>query len=168
MVNIFKESRVQACVSKNTRKLYGSEKPFVKLRPPYSGKLVFSYVDKGIKMKITAKFRDTEQLSFWKMRTTSPEKFRDFRETGPRSGAKLVTWWYWVKYCATPRPWRNVKGFAWYWGEFSESGKDEKIHFTNSPEWSSNLKGGSQLRMIYDIYRRTCLVFQQTRIIVWY
>ena len=64
MVNIFKESRVQACVSKNTRKLYGSEKPFVKLRPPYSGKLVFSYVDKGIKMKITAKFRDTEQLSF--------------------------------------------------------------------------------------------------------
>ena len=31
-------------------------KPFVKLRPAYSVKLVFSYVVKGIKMKITAKF----------------------------------------------------------------------------------------------------------------
>ena len=152
---------MQACVSQKTRKLYGPEKPFVKLRPPYSGKLVFSYVEKGIKMKLTPKFRDTEQGSFWKMRIMSPEKFRDFGETGPRSGAKLVTWWYWVKDHGV------VKGFAWYWGEFSESGKDEKIHFTNSPEWSSNLKGGSQLRMIYDIYRRTCLVFQQTRIIVF-
>ena len=47
-----------------TRKLYGPEKPFVKLRPAYSVKLVFSYVVKGVKVKITAKFRDTGLLRF--------------------------------------------------------------------------------------------------------
>ena len=51
-----------ACVSQKTRKLYGPEKPFVKLRPAYSVKLVFLYVVKGIKVKITAKFRDTGLL----------------------------------------------------------------------------------------------------------
>ena len=54
----------QACVSQKTRKLYGPEKPFVTLRPAYFVKLVFSYVVKGIKIKITAKFRDTEHLRF--------------------------------------------------------------------------------------------------------
>ena len=54
----------QACVSQTTRKLYGAEKPFVKLRTAYSVKLVFSYVVKGIKVKITAKFRDTGHLRF--------------------------------------------------------------------------------------------------------
>ena len=56
--------RGQACVSQKTRKLHEPEKPFVKLRPAYSVKLVFSYVEKGIKMKITAKFRGTEHLRF--------------------------------------------------------------------------------------------------------
>ena len=36
--------------------LESPEKPFVKLQPAYSGKLVFSYIVKGIKIKITAKF----------------------------------------------------------------------------------------------------------------
>ena len=54
----------QACVSQKTRKLYGPEKPFVKLRPAYSVKLVFSYVVKGVKVKVTAKFRDTGLLRF--------------------------------------------------------------------------------------------------------
>ena len=74
-----------ACVSQKTRKLYGPEKPFVKLRPAYSVKLVFLYVVKGIKIKITAKFCDTEHFRFEDTkRIISPEKFRVFRETGPR------------------------------------------------------------------------------------
>ena len=47
-----------------SRKLSGPEKPFVKLRAAYSVKLVFSYVVKGIKIKITAKFRASRRLSF--------------------------------------------------------------------------------------------------------
>ena len=51
-------------VSRKSRKLFGPEKSFVKLRPAYSVKLVFSYVVKGIKIKITAKFRATRSLRF--------------------------------------------------------------------------------------------------------
>ena len=51
-------------VSRKSRKLFGPEKPFVKLRPAYSVKPVFSYVVKGIKIKITAKFRASRRLSF--------------------------------------------------------------------------------------------------------
>ena len=46
------------------KKLFGPERPFVKLRPPYSVKLVFAYVVKGIKIKITAKFRASRRLRF--------------------------------------------------------------------------------------------------------
>ena len=75
-----------ACVSQKSRKLCGPEKPFQKLRPAYSVELVFSYVVKIIKIDITAKFRDTEHLRFEDTkRIMSPEKFRDFRETGPWS-----------------------------------------------------------------------------------
>ena len=46
------------------------EKPFVKLRPVCSVKLVFSYVVKGgIKIKITAKFRASRRLRFEDTRT---------------------------------------------------------------------------------------------------
>ena len=55
-----------ACISQKTQKLYGPEKPFVKLRAAYSVKLVFLYVVKGIKIKITAKFCDTEHFRFEK------------------------------------------------------------------------------------------------------
>ena len=69
---------------KRPENLYGPEKPFLKLRPAYFVKLVFSYVVKGIKIKITAKFRHTEHLRFEDTkRIMSPEQFRDFRETGP-------------------------------------------------------------------------------------
>ena len=51
-------------VSRKSRKLFGPEKPFVKLRPAYSVRPVFSYVVKGIKIKITAKFRASRRLSF--------------------------------------------------------------------------------------------------------
>ena len=61
-------------VSRKSRKLFGSEKPFVKLRPAYSVKLVFSYVVKGIKIKITAKFLASRRLRFEKTkRIMSPE-----------------------------------------------------------------------------------------------
>ena len=51
-------------VSQKSRELCGPEKPFVKVRPAYSAKLVFSYVVKGIKTKITAKFRASRRLRF--------------------------------------------------------------------------------------------------------
>ena len=40
------------------------EKPFVKLQPAYSVKLVFSYVVKGIQIKRTVKFRASRRLRF--------------------------------------------------------------------------------------------------------
>ena len=55
---------VQGPVSRKPRKLFGPEKPFVKLRPAHSVKLVFSYVVKGIKIKLTAKFRASRRLCF--------------------------------------------------------------------------------------------------------
>ena len=58
------EVEVLVPVSRKSRKLFGPEKPFAKLRPAYSVKLVFSYVVKGTKIKITAKFRASRRLSF--------------------------------------------------------------------------------------------------------
>ena len=54
----------QGPVSRKSRELFGPEKPFVKLRPAYSVKLVFSYVVEGIKINITAKFRASRRLHF--------------------------------------------------------------------------------------------------------
>ena len=51
-------------VSRKSRKLFGPEKPFLKLRLANSVKLVFSYVVKGRKIKITAKFRALRRLRF--------------------------------------------------------------------------------------------------------
>ena len=68
------ESRDEGPVSRKSRKLFGPEKPFLKLRHAYSVKLVFSYAVKGIKIKITAKFRASRRLSFEdKKRIMSPE-----------------------------------------------------------------------------------------------
>ena len=47
-----------------SRKLFGPEKPFVQFRAAYSVKLAFLYVVKGIKIKITAKFRTSRHLRF--------------------------------------------------------------------------------------------------------
>ena len=78
-------------VSRKARKLFGYEKPFGKLQPTYSVKLVFSDVVKGIKVKVTAKFmpRDafvlTIQRELWHPKCA--QKFsglpKGFRETGP-------------------------------------------------------------------------------------
>ena len=64
-------------------KTFRPEKPFVKLRPAYSVKLVFSSVVKGIKIKITAQFRGSRRLPFEDTKIImSPEMRRDFRENG--------------------------------------------------------------------------------------
>ena len=61
-----------------------AEKPFVKLRPAYSVKLILSHVVKGIKIKKIAKFRDTEHLRFKDTkRIMSPEKFGTFEKQAP-------------------------------------------------------------------------------------
>ena len=75
-------------VSRKSRKLFGPEKPFVKLRPACSVKLVFSYVVKGIKIKITAKFRVSRRLNFEDTkRIMSPEirpkSFGTFEKQAP-------------------------------------------------------------------------------------
>ena len=77
-------------VSRKSRELFGPEKPFVKLRPAYSVKLVFSYVVKGIKIKIIAKFRASRRLRFEDTkRIMSPEihpkSFGTFEIPGPWS-----------------------------------------------------------------------------------
>ena len=68
--------------------LESPEKPFVKLRPAYSVKLVFSYIVKGIKIKITAKFRASRRLRFGDTkRIVSPEicpkSFGTFEKRAP-------------------------------------------------------------------------------------
>ena len=82
----YRKEPVQWPVSRKSRKFLGPEKPFLKLRLAHSVKLVFSYVVKGTKIKITAKFRILRRLRFEDTKRTvtrnAPEKFRDFRETG--------------------------------------------------------------------------------------
>ena len=51
-------------VSRKSRKLFGPEKSFVKLRRAYSVKRVFSYVLKGIKIKTTVKLLASKRLRF--------------------------------------------------------------------------------------------------------
>ena len=57
-------NRPHGPLSRKFRELFGPEKPVEKLRPAYSVKLVFSYVVKEIKIKITAKFRASTRLRF--------------------------------------------------------------------------------------------------------
>ena len=75
-------------VSRKSWKLFGPEKPFLKLRLAHSVKLVFSYVVKGRKIKVTAKFGAQRRLRFENTkRTTSPEmrpkSFRTFEKRAP-------------------------------------------------------------------------------------
>ena len=81
-------NRLQAPVSRTSRRVFGPVKPFLKLRPAYSVKLVFSYVVKGIKIKITAKFRASRRLRFEDTkRIMSPEmrpkRFGTFEKRAP-------------------------------------------------------------------------------------
>jgi len=52
---------------------FRAEKPFLKVRPACSVKLIFSYVVKGIKIKITAKFRASRRLPFEDTKTIMPK-----------------------------------------------------------------------------------------------
>ena len=75
-------------VSRKSRELSGPEKPFVKLLPAYSVKLIFSHVVKGIKIKITAKFRASRHLPFeGTKRIMSPETRP--KSFGPISGTTI-------------------------------------------------------------------------------
>ena len=81
-------SRGLGPVSRKSRELFGPEKPFVKLRPAYSVKLVFSYVVKGIKTKITAKFRASRRLRFEDTKKIMspeirPKRFGTFEKRAP-------------------------------------------------------------------------------------
>ena len=75
-------------VSRKSRKPFGPEKPFLELRPADSVKLVFSYVVKGIKIKITAKFRVSRRLRFEDTKRimspeTCPKSVRTFEKRAP-------------------------------------------------------------------------------------
>ena len=68
--------------------LESPEMPFAELRPAHSVKLVFSYVVKVIKIKITAEFRPSRRLRFEDTgRTMSPEmrpkSFGTFEKRAP-------------------------------------------------------------------------------------
>ena len=81
---------IQGPVSQKSRELFGPEKAFVKLRPAYSVKLVFSYVVKGIKVKITAKFRASRRLLFKDTKRVMspdirPKNFGTFEKQAPDS-----------------------------------------------------------------------------------
>ena len=81
-------AEIQGSVSRKSRDLFGPEKPFVKVRPAYSVKLVFSYVVKGIKINLTAKFRasrrfrfeDTKRIMLPEIR---PKSFGTFEKQAP-------------------------------------------------------------------------------------
>ena len=78
LVNIQRNERFrfkgrQGPVSWKSRKLFGTEKPLVKFRPAYSVKLVSSYVVKGRKIKITAKFRASRRLRFIRYKENYPK-----------------------------------------------------------------------------------------------
>ena len=75
-------------MSRKSRELFGPEKPFVKSRPAYSVKLIFSNVVKGIKIKIMTKFRASRRLRFEDTkRIMSPEirpkSFGTFEKQAP-------------------------------------------------------------------------------------
>ena len=56
--------RGQGPVSRNSRKLFRPEKPFLKLRSAYSEKLVFCYDLKIRKVKFVAKFHTWKRRRF--------------------------------------------------------------------------------------------------------
>ena len=67
--------------------LESPEKPFVKHRPAYSVKVVFSYVVKGIKIKITAKFCARDAF-VWRYKDfmspeVHPKSFGTFNKQAP-------------------------------------------------------------------------------------
>ena len=77
-----------ACVSRKSRGLFRPEKLFLKLRPAYCVKPVFSYVVQGIKVKITARFRTSRRLRFEETKRImsseiGPKSFGTFEKQAP-------------------------------------------------------------------------------------
>ena len=66
-------------VSRKCRRLFGPEKPFVKLRPAHSVNLVISYVVKGITIIIGVKFRFSRRLGFEDTKRTMLPEMRSKR-----------------------------------------------------------------------------------------
>ena len=78
---------IQGPVSRKSRKLFGPEKPFVKLRIANFAKLVFSYVVKGKQLKKAAGFRASRRLRFEDAkRIMSPE-------TRPTWDSYYIVYW---------------------------------------------------------------------------
>ena len=103
------ETSVLGPVSRKSRKVFGPEKPFLKLRPPYTVKLVFSYVVKGIKIKITAKFRASIRLRFEDTKSIMspemrPKSFGAFEKQAPGHYAAIN---------ATPEEGGGDHGIGW-------------------------------------------------------
>ena len=76
------------CISQRPENVSSPKSNSEKLLPAHSIKLVFPYVAKAIKIKITAKFRDMEHLRFEDTkRIMSPEKrpksFGTFEKQAP-------------------------------------------------------------------------------------
>ena len=81
-------------VSRKCRELFGPEEPFVKLRPAYSVKLVFSYVVKEIKIKISAKCRTSRRLRFEEAkRIMRPKSFGTFEKQTRGPSFSKHGWW---------------------------------------------------------------------------
>jgi len=98
--------------------LESPEKPFVKLGPAYSVKLVFSYVVKGIKITITAKFRDSWRLSFEDTkRIMSPEmrpkSFGTFEKQAPGLIFQQGGEDEWKEACLSPYVFQFMKPWRW-------------------------------------------------------
>ena len=81
-------------VSRKSRKLFGPKKPFLKPRLAYPIKLVFSYVVRGRKIKITAKFCGLRRLRFEDTKKTispemRPKRFGTFEKWAPGASVFL-------------------------------------------------------------------------------
>ena len=78
----------QGPISQKSCKIFRPKTPFEKLRPAYSINLVFSYLVKGINIKMTAKFcasrclhfQDTKRIMSPKMH---PKSFGTFKKRAP-------------------------------------------------------------------------------------
>ena len=82
------------CSTQQKSNFLGPEKPFVKFRSAYALKLVFSYVVKGIKIKITAKFCASRRLSSEDTKIImslemSPKSFGTFGKQAPARLAEI-------------------------------------------------------------------------------
>ena len=122
-------------VSRKSRELFEPEKPVVNLRPAYSVKLVFSYVVKGITIKITAKFRASRHLRFEDTkRIMSPEirpkSFGTFEKQAPvfqksRKFSGLFRLFIYV--FATPRFWASKLSNPLIFSHLKNTLKDQRF-----------------------------------------